>query len=97
MKRIDEDGQWTMFCPSEAPQLADLYGDEFEQEYHLLEAGGMGKTSMKARDLWREILLSQIETGGPFIMFKDSVNSKFAVRITSQNLNIFKRRAMNGR
>ncbi|KAJ3549394.1 hypothetical protein NMY22_g897 [Coprinellus aureogranulatus] len=76
MDRVHQDKEWSLFCPSEAPQLIDLCGVDFEEEYERLEMGGFQRATIRARDLWKEIILSQIESGGPFILFKDSVNEK---------------------
>lgn len=74
MERVEEDKAWTLFCPSDAPQLSELFGDAFDLEYEKLERLGKGRKTVKARELWQEILTSQIESGGPFVMFKDSIN-----------------------
>lgn len=74
MLRVKEDKEWTLFCPSEVPQLIELCGPDFDEEYERLEMAGYGKATIKARDLWKEIICSQIESGGPFILFKDSAN-----------------------
>ena len=76
MQRVHEDKDWTLFCPSDARQLIDLYGLDFDEEYERLESAGISRRTIKARDLWKEIILSQIESGGPFILFKDSINGK---------------------
>lgn len=77
MKRVEEDGDWTLFCPSEIDcELWEMYGEEFEQNYERLEREGKGRQTIKARTLWQKILESQIETGTPYILFKDSANIK---------------------
>mmetsp|Transcript_50800 Transcript_50800/g.99582 ORF Transcript_50800/g.99582 Transcript_50800/m.99582 type:complete len:854 (+) Transcript_50800:62-2623(+) len=76
MKRIEKDGQWTLFCPDEAPGLCDVWGDEFEQLYTSYEERGLGRQSVKARALWQAILESQTETGTPYLMYKDACNRK---------------------
>lgn len=73
-KRVVEDGQWSLFDPSENPQLGELYGEAFEAEYERLEAEGVARHTMKARDLWAKITASQIETGTPYVLAKDTVN-----------------------
>lgn len=76
MERVDSGGDWTLFCPNEAPGLADAVGDEFKALYERYEAEGRGKKTMKAQDLWFQILDSQIETGTPYILYKDAANRK---------------------
>ncbi len=76
MKRVEEDGEWSLFCPHEAPGMADCYGAEFEKLYKSYEAKGIAKKVVKAQDLWFAILESQIETGSPYMLYKDSVNEK---------------------
>lgn len=76
MKRVKENGQWSLFCPNECPGLYDSYGDEFEALYHKYESEGKAKESLKAQDLWFSILESQIETGTPYILYKDAANKK---------------------
>lgn len=76
MKRLMEDGDWTLFCPNKAPGLPDCHGAEFEALYTRYEAEGRGNTTMKAQKLWDAIIESQIETGTPYMLFKDHANSK---------------------
>lgn len=77
MKRVDEDGDWTLFCPAEIDcELWEMYGEEFETNYTRLEAEGKGRKTMKARLLWQKILEAQVETGTPYILFKDAANIK---------------------
>ncbi|MCL4147705.1 UNVERIFIED_CONTAM: hypothetical protein GTU68_059025 [Idotea baltica] len=76
MKRVQEDGEWTLMCPNECPHLFDTYGDEFEKLYEGYEKVGKGRKTIKARDLWEKILESQIETGTPYMLYKDAVNRK---------------------
>lgn len=76
MERVKEDGQWSLFCPNEAPGLYDSYGGEFEALYHQYEAEGRARKTIKAQDLWFAILESQIETGTPYILYKDAANKK---------------------
>lgn len=77
MKRVEEDGDWTLFCPAEIDcELWEMYGEEFEQNYERLEREGKGRQTIKARTLWQKILEAQIETGTPYILFKDSANIK---------------------
>ena len=76
MKRVEEDGDWTLMCPHECPGLYDTYGEEFEALYTKYEQEGKGRKTIKARDLWNAILESQIETGTPYMMYKDAANKK---------------------
>lgn len=76
MKRVKEDGQWTLMCPNECPGLSDSYGEEFEKLYMKYEEEGRGRKTIKARDLWAKITESQIETGTPYMLYKDAANSK---------------------
>jgi ribonucleoside-diphosphate reductase alpha subunit len=85
MRRVEEDGDWTLFCPSEAPGLSGVYdgyganangGKKFTELYEKYEREGVGKRVVKARQLWSEILTAQIETGTPYILFKDAANNK---------------------
>jgi ribonucleoside-diphosphate reductase alpha chain len=76
MKRVEEDGNWTLMCPNECPHLFDTYGDEFEKLYTGYEAVGKGRKTIKARELWEKILEAQIETGNPYMLYKDAANRK---------------------
>lgn len=76
MERVREDGQWSLFCPNEAPGLFDTYGGEFEKLYHRYEQEGRARKVIKAQELWFAILESQTETGTPYILYKDAVNKK---------------------
>ena len=76
MKRVQEDADWTLMCPDECPHLFDTYGDEFEKLYEGYEKVGKGRKTIKARELWEKILESQIETGTPYMLYKDAVNRK---------------------
>jgi len=76
MNRIKSDGTWTLMCPDECPGLSDVYGDEFEQLYTSYETAGKGRVTVKARDLWFKVLDAQMETGTPYLCYKDSVNRK---------------------
>ncbi|HRB72105.1 MAG TPA: ribonucleoside-diphosphate reductase subunit alpha [Flavobacterium sp.] len=76
MKRVQEDGQWTLMCPNECPGLYDVYGDEFDAMYSAYENAGKGRKTIKARELWEKILESQIETGTPYMLYKDAANRK---------------------
>ncbi len=76
MKRVEENGSWSLFCPNECPGLADCYGEDFERLYEKYEKEGKFRKQIKAQDLWFEILESQIETGTPYILYKDAANKK---------------------
>ncbi len=76
MKRVEEDGSWTLMCPNECPHLFDTYGDEFEKLYEGYEKVGKGRKTIRARELWEKILEAQIETGNPYMLYKDAVNRK---------------------
>jgi len=76
MKRVQEDASWTLMCPNECPGLCDVYGEEFETLYTKYEAEDKGRKSIKARELWEKILESQIETGTPYMLYKDAANRK---------------------
>jgi len=76
MQRVEKDGEWTLMCPNECPGLFDIYGDEFEALYHKYEAEGKGRKTIKARELWEKILESQVETGTPYMLYKDAANRK---------------------
>lgn len=76
MKRVQENGDWTLFSPSEAPGLADVYGNEFEELYERYVAEGRGRKTIKAQKLWYAILEAQTETGTPFMLYKDACNEK---------------------
>ena len=76
MKRVQEDSTWTLMCPNECPGLYDVYGDEFDKLYTSYEEQGKGRKTIKARELWEKILESQIETGTPYMLYKDAANRK---------------------
>ena len=76
MKRVQEDTTWTLMCPNECPGLYDVYGEEFEAMYIDYETRGKGRKTIKARELWEKILESQIETGTPYMLYKDAANRK---------------------
>ena len=76
MERVEANVPWTLFCPSEAPGLADVYGDEFRALYERYEAEGRGRKQIDAQKLWFKILDAQIETGTPYLLFKDAANQK---------------------
>ena len=76
MERVSKNEKWTLFCPSEAPGLADVYGDKFNALYMKYEAEGRGRKQVDAQKLWFRILDSQIETGTPYLLYKDAANKK---------------------
>ncbi|MGI9550190.1 MAG: ribonucleoside-diphosphate reductase subunit alpha [Aurantibacter sp.] len=76
MKRVEADAEWTLMCPNECPELFTNHSEEFEKLYLGYEAEGKGRKTIKARELWEKILESQIETGTPYMLYKDSANRK---------------------
>jgi len=76
MKRVEDNGEWTLMCPHECPGLADSHGAEFEKLYTKYEKEGKGRKTIKAQELWFKILESQIETGNPYMLYKDAANGK---------------------
>ncbi len=86
MKRVKENGEWTLMCPHECPGLSDTHSAEFEALYTKYESEGKGRKTIKAQDLWFKILESQIETGTPYMLYKDAANAKS----NQQNLGVIK-------
>ncbi|HEY8398142.1 MAG TPA: ribonucleoside-diphosphate reductase subunit alpha, partial [Flavihumibacter sp.] len=86
MKRVEENADWTLFCPHEAPGLQDCYGEVFEALYLRYERDGRGRKTIKAQELWFAILDAQIETGTPYLLYKDAANKKS----NQQNLGTIK-------
>lgn len=76
MQRVKDNGTWSLFCPNEAPGLHDSYGEKFEALYHKYEKEGRARKTINAQELWFAILESQIETGTPYILYKDACNEK---------------------
>ena len=76
MKRVEQNEDWSLFCPNETPGLSDCYGEEFERLYEKYEKEGRYRKQVKAQDLWFEILEAQIETGTPYMLYKDAANKK---------------------
>ena len=76
MNRVKTGGTWTLMCPDECPGLSDVYGDDFVHLYEEYEKSGKGKKTIQARDLWFQILDAQMETGTPYIVYKDACNMK---------------------
>jgi len=86
MQRVKDNGEWTLMCPNECPGLSDCWGEEFEKLYTRYEKEGKGRQTIKAQDLWFKILESQIETGTPYMLYKDAANRKS----NQQNLGTIK-------
>jgi len=86
MKRVEQGGQWSLFCPDTAKGLSDCYGAEFEELYTKYEAEGLAKHTVAAEDVWKAILKSQTETGTPYMLYKDACNTKS----NQKNLGVIK-------
>eukprot|EP00624_Nannochloropsis_granulata_P006896 evm.model.NODE_5351_length_3213_cov_36.279491.2 len=86
MQRVENDGDWSLFCPNECPGLADVCGEEFKQLYETYEKSGKARKVIKAQQLWFAVLDSQVETGTPYMLFKDACNLKS----NQQNLGVIK-------
>ncbi len=86
MKRVEENGKWSLFCPNEAPGLSECWGEEFEALYTKYEKDGKARKTINAQELWFAILDAQIETGTPYMLYKDAANSKS----NQQNLGTIK-------
>lgn len=86
MKRVEANEDWSLFCPNEAPGLSDCWGEEFEKLYTQYEAEGRARKTVKAQELWFKIMESQIETGTPYMLYKDAANRKS----NQQNLGTIK-------
>jgi len=86
MKRVEENGKWSLFCPNECPGLSDCWGTEFENLYAKYEKEGKARKTINAQELWFAILDAQIETGTPYMLYKDAANSKS----NQQNLGTIK-------
>jgi len=86
MKRVEDNADWTLMCPNECPGLSDTYGKDFEKLYKKYEKEGRGRKTIKAQELWFKILESQIETGTPYMLYKDAANSKS----NQKNLGVIK-------
>jgi ribonucleoside-diphosphate reductase alpha subunit len=86
MKRVEEGGNWSLFCPDKAPGLSDVYGKEFEELYLKYEEEGRANATVPATDVWKAILKSQTETGTPYMLYKDACNSKS----NQKNLGVIK-------
>jgi len=92
MERVENDADWTLFCPKDCGELADCYGEEFKKLYEAYEAdeakSTIRRTTIKARALWTQILGAMVETGTPYIMFKDTCNA----RSNQKHLGVIKAR-----
>ncbi len=86
MKRVEEDGNWSLFCPNEAPGLHECHSQEFEELYARYEREGRARKTIKAQELWFAIVEAQVETGTPYLLYKDAANSKS----NQQNLGTIK-------
>jgi len=86
MQRVEQNGKWSLMCPNECPGLADVWGDDFKELYEKYEKDGKMRKTMNARDLWLKILDAQMETGTPYILYKDAANRKS----NQQNLGTIK-------
>ena len=76
MERVEQNGDWSFFCPNECPGLQDVYGDEFKAMFEDLERRGLARETVPARTIWDKIVESQIETGTPYMLYKDAANNK---------------------
>ena len=76
MRRVEDDGEWSLFCPNECAGLHDVYGEQFEELYARYEAEGKARRTLRARELWDAITATQIETGTPYMLYKDAANRK---------------------
>ena len=86
MKRVKADGDWSLMCPDECPGLHEVWGDEFEALYEKYEKEGRARKTVKAQKIWYHIIESQIETGTPYMLYKDACNRKS----NQQNLGTIK-------
>ena len=86
MRRVEADAEWSLFCPSEAPGLADVYGEAFDKLYTGYEAAGRARRTVSARKLWFQVLDTQMETGTPYLLYKDPANQKS----NQKNLGVIK-------
>jgi ribonucleoside-diphosphate reductase alpha chain len=76
MERVEANGEWSFFCPNECPGLQDVYGEEFNALYHSYEEQGLARKTVPAREVWDKVVESQIETGTPYMLYKDAANMK---------------------
>ena len=84
MKRVEANGDWSLFSPDEAPNLHEVYGAEFEELFERYEREGRARKTIPAQKLWYAILESQIETGGPFMCYKDHANGMLLAERSQQ-------------
>ena len=84
MKRVENDEDWSLFCPNAAPGLDDCWGEEFEKLYERYEMEGRAKKTIKAQKIWFAIMESQIETGTPYMLYKDACNRKSNQQVCSR-------------
>ena len=76
MERVEQNADWSFFCPNECPGLQDAYGEEFKKLYESYEAQGLARETIPARTVWDKVVEAQIETGTPYMLYKDSANMK---------------------
>jgi len=91
MKRVEANENWSLFCPNEAPGLAEVYGQEFETLYEKYEKEGRARKVIPAQKLWYAILEAQIETGGPFMCYKDAANRTLRSFVAFRLLTVIRR------
>lgn len=85
MERVEQAGDWPLFCPAEAPGLHEVYGDEFRALFDKYEKEGRAKKTVPAQKLWYAILEAQVETGNPFMLYKDAANSEYCILFRVQS------------
>jgi ribonucleoside-diphosphate reductase alpha chain len=81
MQRVEANEEWSLFCPHEAPGLADCHGAEFEELYERYEKEGRARKTIKAQELWFAVLDAQVETGTPYLLYKDAANANQTSKI----------------
>lgn len=91
MQRVEANEDWSLFCPNEAPGLHEVHSDEFVALYEKYEKEGRARKTVPAQKLWYAILESQIETGGPFMLYKDAANRKPLAAVRSHILTPHRR------
>lgn len=82
MRRVKQDAEWTLFSPQLVPLLSEKHGLEFDLQYETYEMSDVPRHTVRARDVWNAIVESQIETGGPFMLYKDAINSRYCRYLT---------------
>lgn len=85
MKRVEAGGDWSLFCPNEAPGLHEVHSQEFEELFEKYEKEGRARKTIPAQKLWYAILEAQIETGNPFMLYKDHANGKLFQSLSTMN------------